>query len=205
MTTNQPPVNGAKLTIPNVDVDGDGEPETGVFVMRDVEIDFSVRTEFVVGGQGSKANAALAGLLDAGESTRKGIHLDAGTGDHAVEISFSGWRGSDEQWGNTGNAGELTPGDATGEDPVTQMQMLDRYLSVGEIDSRNPARLEVGQYTPGGVWDTSALGEDHLDVVVKGPENAYATDRPSTYDGTITCVETTDLSRPLDAKQRNDY
>ncbi|WP_135851296.1 hypothetical protein [Halorussus salinus] len=198
-------VNGAKLTVPNVDVNGDGEMETGVFVMRDVEIDFSVRTEFAVGGRGGEANTAISELVGDGESTRKGIHLDAGTGDHVVDISFSGWRGSDGQWGDTGDPTELTPSDATGEEPVTQMQMLDRYLSVGEVDSTNPAELEVGQYTSDGVWDTPALGVDHLDVVVKGPENAYATDRPSTYDGTITCVETTDLSRPLDATRRNDY
>lgn len=198
-------LNGAVLTIPNVDIDGDGTAETGRFVVRDVEINFSVRTEYAVGGRNGAANSAVANLVDAGESVRKDVHLDVGTGRHVVELSFSAWQGSDEQWGDTGDPAALTPGDATGEDPVTQMQMLDRYLSVGRIDSHNPARLEVGQYTADGAWDTADLGVDHLDVVVEGPENAYSTDRPSTYDGTLTCIETVDLNRPLDATTRSEH
>lgn len=202
-------LNKAVLYI-DADVDGDGTPETGEFhLVGNLEIAESMRTGYLVSGRGSTVNAVTSSLLADGEAKRKGFYLDLGGGQHAFEIQFTGWRGAtyedadgnrvNAQWGNTGDTSEVTVGDATGAEPLTQVQILMNYLRKGEIDSRNPATLQVGQYNPDGVL------EDAVDVVVEGPRASHAARDHSTFDGTMTLIEAESLQNNVDAKQREDW
>lgn len=201
------PLDSATLTI-SADVDGDGTPEEGTFVFRgDLSTTWGTRTGYLVGGRGSNVNSIISRLAGDGQSKRKGYYVDLGSGEHIIELSFTGWAGAraaDDtplQWGNTGNPDTLTVADATGADPITQLQVLDHYIQVGIIDSNNPARLEIGEYSPGGLFD-DALGKDHLDVVLEQPRFERNSKDPSTFDGKMTCIEAASLSEPADATER---
>jgi hypothetical protein len=199
----------ARLEI-EADIDGDGNIETGVFsLVGNLEITEGIRTGYIVNGRGSTVNSVTSSLLADGEAKRRGFYLDLGGGQHTYEISFTGWRGAyyenDQgnrvpvQWGNTGDDSQLTVGDATGEDPVTQMQIFFNYLRTAEIDSRRPARLQVGQYHPDGVLD------DHLQVVVESPRGSHVARDYSTWDGTITLIEAEALGETVDAAVREEW
>lgn len=185
----------------SADVDGDGAEEDGEFHMvGNLEIQPGLRTGFIVDGQGGSVNSVIASLLGDGQSKRQAFYLDLGGGAHVVEIQFRGWEGatvdgSNLQWGNDASQSK-TQASATGQDPLTQIDVLMRYLTIAEIDSRNPATLEYGEYSADGLYDP-------LDVVVEGPTMTDAAqDGPSYYDGTMTCISTADLTDMYDAKQR---
>lgn len=177
----------AELTL-SADVDNDGTQEDGVFVLEDdITIQPQVRTGFLIGGRGSEANSIIQDNAGGGTSSRAGLYLDLGGGQHVIEIEFSKWEGAPQQWGNTGDDTELTQGDATGADPITQMGVLMRYLTVGTYDSVQPATLEYGEYSDSGLYSP-------LDVVIEGPQVRRSAEDGSWIDGTLTCIETVDVN-----------
>lgn len=184
----------AILTV-EADVDGDGSTETGEFHMAgNIEVVPSLRTGFVLDNRGSTINSVVSSTVGSGESKRQGIYLDLGGGVRSVEVSFEGWEGSAERWGDTGDGGP-TKADATGEDPLTQLEVLFQYLSVAEIDSRNPATLEYGEHHGGGLYDP-------LDVVLESPQGTRTAENGSTFSGTLTFLSVQAIGDVIDGPNR---
>lgn len=193
------PLQRAKLEI-DADVDGDGADESGVFEMvGNLSITPGLRTGYLVGGRGSTILSIIANQANLGESKRRQFFVEAGGGAHSIEINFRGWKGAvDEngnavQWGNTGSGG--TVADATGEDPISQIDVLMQYLLVGEIDSRNPATLKYGEYSNQGRYSP-------LDVVVEGPQFTRAAEDGSWFDGSMVLISAADLNELWDAAEQ---
>lgn len=188
----------AVLTV-DADIDGDGSAETGRFVMEDnIDIRPGLRTGFLLDNRGSTVNSVLSSFADdrtqqTGEATskRKGVYLDLGGGVRSVEIEFTGWTGSNVQWGNTGDSSSKTVGDATGAEALSQLEVLFRYLEIAEIDSRNPATLEYGEHHPGGLYDP-------MDVVLESPQGLRSSDDSSTFSGTLTFLSVQSLDEAVD-------
>lgn len=185
----------AKLTL-DADVDGDGTVESGVFELAgDVSIDLGVRTNFVVNGLGATINSIFSETVGDGESKRQGLWIDLGGGVEEYTISFNGWEGSSRQWGDgTSNAAA----DATGEDPMTQVSVLQKYLIVGEFDSRGAATLEWGEFSSSGEYSP-------IDVVIEDPSLSVdfsEGESRSTFDGSITCLSAADLTSSTDGTKR---
>lgn len=188
------PLKKAILTIEG-DVDGDGTAETGEFHMVDnIEIVPGMRTGFLLDNRGSTVNSVVSESTGQGESKREGIFLDLGGGVRSVEISFAGWSGSDEQWGNTGDATSVTQTDATGAAALTQLEVLFQYLAVSEIDSRNPATLAYGEHHSGGLYEP-------LDVVLESPQGTRSSEESSTFNGTLTFLSVRSLEQAIDGQE----
>lgn len=197
----------AKLTI-NADVDGDGSDETGVFEMAgDLQVVPSLRTGYLIGGRGSTVNAIISSTVADGENKRKGFFLDLGGGAHVVEIQFKGWDGA-KYTDSNGNVQTATWGDtskavgskanATGEGPVAQMDVLMKYLSVAEIDSRDTATLEYGEYSSPGRYDP-------ISVVIEGPSFQKTAMEEKEFTGSLTCIAAQDITEAADATLREIY
>lgn len=186
------PLKKAILYI-DADVDGDGTAENGKFVMESVEPTIGIRTGYLIGGRGSTANAVLDDLLGDGESRQQGVFLGFGGGTRKYDLSFSGWEGSGDQWGDTGNGG--TASDATGEDPWTQIDVLIQYLSVASVDSTGLATLEYGEHHPNGRFDS-------VGVVPEQPQFTPPLDESSTFTGSMTLLSAANLTKALDGQKQ---
>lgn len=182
----------------DADPDNDGQTETGVFeitggVQGRASYGEEVQVDPVIGGAGATANAIVQDYIFGEQHRRRGIYIDLGDGAHIFDVSFNGWKGSDNQWGD--GSGSL-PADATGEDPITQMQIFMHYLRTGTTDSLNPARVTFGQYHPNGALD------DELYMYIDGPRGNHAPTDNSTFDGTMQMVEVERLDVPIDVIER---
>lgn len=200
-----PPLQRAKLSI-TADPDGDGVDETGVFEMvGDLETRPNIEPAFIVGGRGSLAISLLSELAGAGESKRKQFFIEAGAGARTVEFAFRGWKGAiDEsgsavQWGDSSTV-ERTKTNATGQDPITQIDVLMKYLETAEIDSRknNLATLEYGEFSTDGLYSP-------LDVVVRGPTMSRVAEDGSWFRGEMTCIAAADLDDLWDAAEQFSF
>lgn len=198
MTTYQQ----ARLTV-EVDVDGDATKEIGVFDFEgDLRVDTGIRTGYLLDGRGGTVNSVVSESVGDGTSKRKGVYLDLGSGVHYATVEFRGWEGSPGRWGN-GEDGRgdsnVTESDAEGAGPLSQIDVLKQYLLVGEVDSRNPATLEYGEFSTNGVYDP-------LDVVFEQPTFRRSADDGSFFDGSITFLEAVDLTgASLSASGRPEY
>jgi hypothetical protein len=178
------------------DVDGDGVDENGEFHFTDVEVAPSLRTGYLIGGRGSTVNNIISQFAGDGESKRKGIYLEAGGGAHIVELNVTQWEGSDDTWGDPSEP-VGSKANATGEQPISQVDVLMQYLITGNIDSANPAVLEYGEYSEQGRFSP-------LNVVLEGPQLNRAADDGSWFTGSWTCVAAADIREKLDAQQRRE-
>ncbi|MDS0258562.1 hypothetical protein NDI56_03940 [Haloarcula sp. S1CR25-12] len=189
----------ATLTV-EADIDGDGTLETGKFVMADnINIKPGLRTGFILENRGSTVNSVISSFAKSQseatgkpQSKRKGIYIDLGGGVRSAEIEFTGWTGSNLQWGNTGDDSELTVGDATGAKAFTQLEVLFHYLEIAEIDSRRPAKLAYGQHHSDGLYEP-------MDVVLESPQGLRSSDDSSTFSGTLTFLSVQSLDKAIDA------
>lgn len=188
----------------SADVDGDGVEEDATFVFAgNVEVTPSLRTGYLIGGRGSTVNSIISQFAGSGDSKRRNFFLEAGGGAHTIEISFRGWEGATDndgnpaQWGDTGDQSTVTKSDATGADPITQVDVLMKYLTVAEIDSRNPATLRYGEYSLTGLYEP-------LSVVVESPNFSRAAEDGSWFDGSMTCVAAADIRDLYDAAERRE-
>lgn len=182
-----------------------GETVDGTFVFpHEATVEYETRTQEFFQSEGQAA-VVVSTVLDyigdgesgAGQGIRQELSFDAGGGIHAITVDFSGATATPHQWGDTGDGG--TPTDATGEDIHAQMAVLDKYLNSATIDSDNPAILEVGEYSAAGRYGA-------LNVVPENPNMTFnAGEQSSVFDGSITWVETVDLSDPLDAGEAEEY
>ena len=196
------PMEGARLTI-DADVDGDGTREVGVFrMLSDFEVAPSVDQGFLVGGRGGGIWSLLGDTLNVDVEARKGGYLDLGDGVHTVELRFTGFEGATDtdgnplQWGDGStdptDPEDVNKADATGADPMSQINCLEQYAASGTTDSRNTALLEYGQRHDGGVYDP-------MPVVLDGPTLDRAAENGSWFDGTITCISAIDFADAIDA------
>ncbi len=199
------PLGRARLTI-EADADGDGTPETGVFEMAgNLTVRPRLRTGFILNGRGSTVNSVIAGFLESrgadveDPSRRRGFYLDLGGGQWTVDIEFRGWRGSrDEegvplQWGDDPSPSR-SQSSATGQGPQTQIDVLMRYINVGQIDSRNTAILEYGEHSS----DSDSL-YDPVEVVLEGPQASRRAQESDGFDGRMTCIAAASFTDPWDA------
>lgn len=184
------------LTV-EADIDDDGTLETGEFHFGgNVDVTSGTRTGYIAGGVGGQLNAFFGSALGDGPSRQEGIHLGAGGGTRQWQLSFRGWKGSNLRWGDTGNGGSI--GDATGEHPLTQISVFQEYLARGDVDGRNPATFEYGEYHPDGRFDP-------VDVVVEEPGLTKSFEDGSSFDGDMTLLATANLNEVLDALERVDF
>ena len=202
------PLQHARLTL-EADPDGDGNTETGVFVLAgNLEVTPSIRTGFV-GRGGDQINAVFKTLIDEyggdsgtnlGPENRKGAALDVGGGEQAIDVQFRGWDGAKDsdgnylQWGNDPTQ-TVTQASATGALAETQIEVLMRYITTGTFDSRSPATLEYGQHYDGGLYEPQ-------DVIFEGPEATTSFEDPTSFSGRMTLIAVQDVSGYLDALQR---
>lgn len=211
----------------NADVDpNNAGKDKGVFeLMGNLQVTEAGQTRFLVGGRGavinsvtrSLLNAASRGQLDAGTVKRRGYHLDLGAGRHTFDINFLGWEGAQAdtdddgtkeylQWGNTDDPNNVTAGDATGADSATtQMQVLTRYLMIGEFDSRAAdAKLRFGEYSDGtyAADNSDGLYEDYLQVAIKGWDFNRVSESPATFNGRMQIEETSNWDDIVDSAER---
>lgn len=173
---------GALLTL-TADVDNDGTDETGEFdLSTGIEITPGIRTGDLIGQAGSNAGAIID-YVAPGSGGRAGFNLDIGGGAATYEISFRGYEGNNDPWGD-GSADNQA--DASGEGVFRQMSVLHRYLNQGTFDSTSSATLEWGDYDSGASAAYSAI-----DVTPEEPRTTFDADAESSvFGGTITLVAT---------------
>ncbi|WP_254766500.1 hypothetical protein [Salinilacihabitans rarus] len=184
-------------------------PVTGVFEAFVIgegsgDVGDDIRTGFLLSGAGDQAIGFLLGLLDAGETARKGVHYDAGGGEHAIPIRANvtsgptpNGEGGVLQWGASADPDVLDQTTATGGTAIQKAQIFNHYLSVagGGTDSLAPATLEWGEYSTDGVLDP-------LEVVLEEP--SFERQGPDSYRFSTTCVETATLGSLLDGSKQTD-
>lgn len=135
------------------------------------------------------------GLSYATGEERSATKIDAGNGTAGVRVQFSGWEGSDGQWGTDAQdgLGEYT---ATGRPAQDQISVLFNTLIQTDIDSTNPATLEF--------WAFSDTGQyEPLQVATQEPSLPMQRSQTSSFDGTITFISVTDISDPLSRFEAN--
>lgn len=179
------------LTIPDAQIDG--QTATGVFVFpADIRYELKTESEDLFQASGTSAviaNAVLdtleSGGLDVGEGIRQELSIDIGGGLHICELDWAGIEENDNRWGNTGEGG--TKLDGTAESVHSQMCVLDYYIQRTTLDSRNPALLEIAEYSTEGKYEP-------LKVVPRNPNAVFdSTESTSIWDGSIAFVETQSL------------
>ncbi|WP_143421047.1 hypothetical protein [Halorubrum halodurans] len=218
--TNLPPEERvASLTIEG-DPDGQGRREA-VFEMftggsEGLSLNEEQRTQ-VRATPGSGFLALIDGTVGdfINSPINKDLFLNLGSSQFAVTIDFNSWEGATGpdgqplQWGDTGDASEMTKTDCTSEPPTRQISCLMYWLRNTRISSVSgelfpgagiagdgPATLRYGQYREGGVYDP-------LDVILENPGADFPGESMSTYSGSITCIEAIDAGEAIDAVARS--
>lgn len=203
-----------RFELPPFDIDGDGNAESLVFEYSDnLTITHSTRTGYLTGENGSTSTIIdiltdLIGDVSDVDIDRQGrrqsLFTDLGGGTRVVETRGDTVTSDGEhQWG-TGNGGKW---DATGEDALTKIQLLDEALTLAEIDSRpadgnypegHLATLEVGQFSDNGRWDP-------LGVVPEQPQGtAEFEQRSSAATIDINYVAAVSLDIAFDATKQTE-
>lgn len=148
-------------------------------------------------------------LLGGGNGSESGgdnrtFALDLGNSVHIAEIEFANHEDSTYQWGD--GSGSL-PADATGAEPIEQVQTLTWVLNHVRIDSApgdladgvtgsfGPAQLEVGMRHPSGPLSP-------LDVIIESPRVTTSATQPSGVTGSFTALAVGDLGEIFDAEGR---
>lgn len=197
--------------VAEMDVDFGGGGTTGVFhFYGDIQVEEQIRTGFLVGNRGSSVNAIIQDTAEAGEPKRKGAHVDAGGGQHALQLTFRGWEGAtdkdgnDLQWGDDPSPG-VSETSATGANATTQVNVFNHYLRVGTFDSRSPVRVRYGEFSDGTYASEAGVLDDYLECVVESPSLTRDAEEGKTFTGSLTFVETLTASEAIDAIEKLDY
>lgn len=145
----------------------------------------------------------------------KSLFLNLGSSQFAVTIDFNSWEGATGpngsvlQWGDTGDPSEFTKTDATSEHPTRQIACLMYWLRGTRVSSvegelfpgagivgDGPAVLRYGQHREDGVYDP-------LKVILENPGADFPGESPSTFTGSITCIEALSVGDAIDAVARS--
>lgn len=182
------------------DVDDDGSDETGIFEFPDVTVEATSLSEFLAqfGGGGGITGALTAQLGAKGSQ----IAIDGGAGPRTFQIQFEAWPSADYQFGNDASS-TLTEASATGQDRQSQADVLNEYLNRIDIGSNNPADLHLWEHSDGSVGPATSgvYGEPHT-VAVPESNISVSVEQTTTYEGSLTCVSTEDLSDIIDGADR---
>jgi len=160
-----------------------------------ISMEQSIRTGFLLNNSFDNIAALVSELTNDEDTDRKGLHLDVGGGEHALTLEFQVPRattkpnGDIAQWGSSSDPA-IGPNRHTATDAgkIQQMQTFMEFLRVGSPDSGAPARLTFGEYSPSGYLD------DYLSVALEEPSIVVDNADPHWADGSVTLVETQDLS-----------
>lgn len=202
----------AILDLPSGNIGAPDDPVQGTFVLAgNLNITPSFRTGYVVGGRGSSINNVIQQVSGSDGEKGKGFFIDLGDGAHVIEVEFRGWVGAEVpsgydsdgkptgyepvQWGNTGDPSTKTYADATGEHPLSQLNVLEQYLRHITIDSRDTATVQYGEFSGDGMYES-------LDVVLEGPQFTRASDQNASFDGTMTMIEAAKIEDIYSAADR---
>lgn len=161
----------------------------------------SVQPRFLLGNQLPNWNTTVQGIL--GNAGRRGLYKDQGAGLHTFEFEFKGWEGAVDKDGNNVPWGDTTKNapsvyNATGADPITQIQVLNNYIRWINIDSFQPAKLRIGEYDPSGLSGFA----DHLNVAPQQTRGLKASEDYSQFTGTMTVVEVERMDVAIEAASR---
>ncbi|QLK25406.1 hypothetical protein HYG81_15130 [Natrinema zhouii] len=161
-----------------------------------------VRTGYLLDNSFDQALAILQGLLEDGEPDRKGIHLDLGGGQHAIDLradvtsdATPDENGDPLQWGSSSDPAQFSATTATGGTALQKVQVFQHYVRVAGTDSLTPATLEYGEYSSSGVLEP-------LDVVFEQP--SFERQSSDKYQFSAAFVETVDLGRSLDGSKQTE-
>lgn len=187
-------LSGAILEL-DADVDGTGMV-TGTFdLSAELRINSRTVTDYLLSRRLGDVNAIVGSGVDGFGDDRSSYYVDLGAGGNLIEFQKRGWEGASGQWGDgSGNDSR----DATGSNPWHQAQMLERYVSRGEYDSRNTrGRLRVGEIDHSGHLDS------HIPISVQEYEWTRDTEDGSPfYDITLSLARVAPLDAAIDiAKQ----
>jgi len=183
-----------------------GSSSTARFEMRAAENGWRVQKSLddndLFRNFGRLINSVVTGLVNDDESPNKRITIDAGLKEHAIVVEFDQWAEAEDyggnplQWGDDPNSG-LTDTSATGEHPITKMDIFFNWVRKTRIDSRNnagggPAIFEFGEHHPSGQLEP-------LEVIL-GDVDAVVTDANS-VSFTIPMIEAAALGNILDGSE----
>jgi len=135
---------------------------------------------------------ATGGLASAGEGpARQSVAVDLGGGNHILEIDMTGVSAEDGQWGaeSTSNESQVTEASASTGDRIQKQNVWNNYIRHSTPDSRHPARLIYGGWSPGGIMPRNSLPVTFLNAEINVPR-----DDASTFTGSIVMAEVIDLS-----------
>lgn len=181
MATQSYPIFKITATLPTV-----GQ-QTGVFEMKKATATETIRTGFLVENRFADVFASLGDIVNDDQGGRRGINVDAGGGQHVIEVDAEIRSGDDGQWGYSSNTNTLDEGTASGGDRTQKAQVLQNYLLYASPDSITPATLEYGERAPGGEMPT-------LDVYVEDPSIRIPRDQSTTAAFSARFISTIDLS-----------
>jgi len=161
------------------------------------------RTGYLVQGAASQSVSVLTDAVADGESNRKGVSLDFGGGEFAIEIESELAAGAtrpdgiEYQWGASADTNTFNETTATGASGLKQQQIFMNYWRHGSTDSLTPATLEVGEFRDDGVLEP-------LDVALEEPSVNVINSRPGIADISVTCIETATLDDVLDGGSQTE-
>lgn len=196
----------------SADVDEDNVRETAEFHMvGNVNINPRVEIDHLV-ASGSTATSVVTSRSGEATTKRAPYHLDLGAGSRIVEVDFLGWEGATDAGGDPVQWGVRNGGiyDATGANPLTQIDLLIEFLARGEYDSRaRNAKLRYGEHSGG----TNTAGEaypdgafsDYLHVVPLSASPVRDYEKPKSYNGSIILQETFAMDKPVDAVKKAEW
>lgn len=208
----------------------EGERKHGVFqLVGNLEVQSIVEADyFIASGQGSSINSIITETLQSTESyidktlnpnqhkdtlknKRQGFYLDLGGGKHRLRLNFIGWEGAEDpqgdpvMWGDQGgvngaDANKRLNAQMSNDDPLTQMQILEKFVKMGEYDSREPrAYLHIGQHSNAGTFFSNSSasvsnwpGGFFDPIYVTFPRMSFTRDaeNPQSFDGSVEMVAT---------------
>jgi len=183
-------VDGFRLELPSASGIGPS------LAFRATAVSITHNNDLTALGGGSNIISALSDLTDAtdiqGDGQRQQVRLDLGGGLHITEIDLSQYAGSSDRWGAT----DGSKWDATGADPITQLQTLDNAIRRTRIDSESPATLHTHEYSSSGRFEPLQVAPLETPVSFDRDEQA------STFRSQLRFVDIASVQRVLDAAEQ---
>lgn len=184
-------LDGVRITFPETTIQG--TTFTPVFRTDVSTFDHTIRTgDIQVGGGVVAALKFLREEFTEAEfdQDRQTYALDYGGGVMATELRLQGWEGSNLRWGS-GDGHSVT--DATGENPITQLQLFAETFRRTRLDSTQAITLEVYEYSESGRFAP-------LEVIPEQPQLPFdPAEESSTFEASLTFLNVGDLEDAVDA------
>lgn len=167
------PLSGFRLTLPAGDV---------FRVRKNVETTLDQQTQFLFNG-GTQALALYkqfvenGGQQDRADSLKQSATLGAGAGTRTIQVRGTQYVDSQDAWGSASASDSAT----------TKRDVFDQALATADIDSENPATLELGEFSTGGQFDPLPV------VILQSSITTDTTQEASSLGVSLECMETASL------------